>query len=179
MKTTICAALTALLALSASALAQPPPGPPPGGPPPELVEKFKQVRAQVLRDRVGLPEELAKRVEGVLDEVEAERQRLRKRLHQSKKRLGQLVRRDEASEAEYAAAIDELVAAQKEMLRFREAELDRLRKLLTQRQTARMLVALQRLERKAKRHFREFKRHKRRQHRREMRGQDDPFELDE
>lgn len=149
----LLAALAGLL-FASMALAEPPPPP---GPPnrqgePRNSEAFqaqmKVMRSQMLREGARLDEAAAVRVEKVLDQFDVERRAKHARQREMHKALMGLIRADSKDEKAYKDALDGLTAAHRQLLDLRTREFDEMRKVLSQREAARVLVALE----KAMRH---------------------------
>ena len=148
----LLAALAGLLFASV-ALAEPP-GPPgadrQGEPrnPEAFMAQMKVMRGQMLREGARLDEAAAARVEKLLDQFDVERRTKHARQREMHKTLMGLIRADSKDEKAYKDALDGLTAAHRQLLDLRTREFDEMRKVLSQREAARVLVALE----KAMRH---------------------------
>lgn len=153
------------LVSASAAVAQPmPPGPPPHGGPggpgggpggpggpgahggPEMAEKMRELRGQLLRKEAGLDEASAAKAQKVLDTFDQERQKNHRELGEARRALGELAKLDAKEEGAWKKALDALVAANRTMQDLRGRELDELRKVLSQREAAKVILALERMQ---------------------------------
>lgn len=148
--TTGLVVLAMMLTISLPASAQP--GPPPGAGPPAGAGpragqpgNKQQVRLRLLQRRVGLDEATARKVIEVLRSYEGKRAELTRKMQTEKRALGRLVRQDSNDEAAYRQAIDNLMRTQQQIEALRIQEFTELRKVLTAKQQAKLLVELNRL----------------------------------
>ncbi len=105
----------------------------------------QRVRMRVLTGRVGLDDASAHKVLAVLRAHEGKRAELARRMKSEKRNLKRLVRQDSNDEASYRRAIDDLMRTQQEMEALRFQEFTELRKVMTAKQQAKLLVELNRL----------------------------------
>ncbi len=149
----LLAGLTSLL-VSASAMADSPVPPPPmeamQGPhnPEAFMAQMKVMRGKMLREDAKLDEAAAVRVEKVLDQFDAERKAKHMKQRETHKALMALLKADSKDEKAYKEALDGLTASHRQLLELRSREFDEMRKVLSQREAAHVLVALE----KAMRH---------------------------
>jgi len=142
-------ALAVSLLLAGAALAQP------MGPPwkasPERLEKFKEKRGELLREKGGLSEAEAVRVEAVMDRYQAERHELRKQMQEAKQALKTLLDEDSEDQLDYKNNLDILVAVRMSMHELHNAEVAELRKLLTPKQGTKLLAIMERVHKRMRR----------------------------
>lgn len=144
--------MTMALVVAVPASAQPGPrrggGPAagPGGP-----AHKQQVRLRLLQRRVGLDDATARKVIEVLRAHEGKRAELARKMRAEKRTLGRLVRQDSNDEAAYRQAIDNLMRTQQQLEALRFEEFKELRKVLTAKQQAKLLVELNRLMKRRQR----------------------------
>ena len=124
----------------------------------KLEERMKRIRHDVLVKRVGLDEQKAKQVELVLDKYSVERQKLRAEQRSQRRALNELLRADSNDQAAYARALKGLREARKKLHALEEREAEELTKLLTAKQQAKYLRALERVRRELRKKFREHRR---------------------
>ncbi len=135
------------LALGVSSSAHAQKGPPPHAGPPldgaghkraEAQAHMRQMRARLLRERVGLDEKTAQSVEKVLDKYQTEREKLRATVGQEKKTLRALLDLDGNDQAAYTRAMRSMLDAQQKLERLKQQEFDELSKILTPKQQAKL-----------------------------------------
>lgn len=136
----VVAVLLGVVEVSAAQPGGPPDGPAAGAPGPK-----QRVRMRLLQRRVGLDDATAQKVMEVLRTYEGRRQALADRMQQNKRALGKLIREDSNDQASYQRAVDELVRTQREMEALRLEEFAELRKVLTPKQQAKLLMELNKL----------------------------------
>jgi Spy/CpxP family protein refolding chaperone len=135
-----------VLALAAPARAQsgPPPhaGPPahaaPGAKRAQAQQKLRQVRARLLRERVGLDVKTALAVEKILDKFQSERQRLHQAMREEKKKLRALLDLDSNDQAAYTRSQRSLLDVQQKLAMLKQQEFEELAKVLTPKQQAKL-----------------------------------------
>lgn len=110
--------------------------------------RLKQIRAQMLRKRVGLDEATAARVEAVFESHKQERNQQQQRLRNNRKAIMDLVKSDSNDQAAYARAIAEERGAEQALARIRNAQTDELAKILTPKQQAKLTLALRQLQKR-------------------------------
>ena len=117
----------------------------------ELQQRFKKKRGHILRKRVGLSDAKATAVETVLDKHSPLHQKLQRRLAAARLSLGKLLRADSNDQAAFAKALAELQTVAKAMQQLNEQELAQLQKVLTPKEQAKLLRALNRIRTKVRR----------------------------
>ena len=108
----------------------------------EQRERMKDLRHKVLVNKVGLSEEKATKVEGIIDGFNTERAPIRKQMAEEKQALKQLLKQNSDDQGSYEGAIKRLREAQKKLAGVREKEFGALQKELTPKEQAKMLRAL-------------------------------------
>jgi len=145
----LCGLLLATDAFAQPAMPPPPPDAPAGPRSPEaFMAQMKVMRGKMLREQARLDEAAAARVERVLDQFDGERRSKHLKQREMHKALRALLRADSKDEKAYKEALDGLTAAHRQLLDLRAREFDEMRKVLSQREAAHVLVALE----KAMRH---------------------------
>lgn len=125
------------------AFARPWGGPPGYGPDGQVSERYQEVRAKVLRVDVGLDEPTAQRAEQILDDFMAQRQELQTTLHEHRQGLRNLLMTDSEDQKAYEKELNGLLEAQDKLQRLRQEEVEALRGIMTPKQQAKFLDALQ------------------------------------
>lgn len=105
------------------------------------------MRGRLLRERVGLDEATAQRVEQVLAQYDGQHASAREQIRTSQKRLRDLVRANSADQAAYRQAVDGLRSAQAQQQALFNREFEDLKKILLPSQQAKLLLHLGRLNR--------------------------------
>ncbi|HLV22721.1 MAG TPA: periplasmic heavy metal sensor [Polyangiaceae bacterium] len=118
--------------------------------------RLKQLRRDMLRKEVGLSDAQATKVEAVLDQLQPERDRLTRRLHQHRQTLKQLLAKDSDDQAAYTAAINGLRDAQHKLHLLRQKEFDAVRQHLTPKQQAKFVRALHRMHKALRKSLRAY-----------------------
>ncbi|MSP25345.1 MAG: periplasmic heavy metal sensor [Myxococcales bacterium] len=140
---------TATLAISLTAPAYAQPIENDGAPPSaEALERIKKMRGKVLREKVGLSEEKAKKVEASLDAHEPERRRVREATRTARKQLRDLLEANSDDQPAYDAALGKLRAGMKKMMELRDKQLDLFKKDLTPKEQAKLGQILGKLRKK-------------------------------
>jgi len=148
--------LRSLLAvLIGSLIASPAWAEPPDGPPGKQLERFNKMRGKLLRKKVGLSEAKAAKVEAVFKTFAPLRKKLRKTVRGARKDLRQLFKSDSDDQAAYRVALTKLRNANKAMQQLNDKQYGQVEKILTPKEQAKLLRAMQRVRRKmAKMHER-------------------------
>jgi len=114
-------------------------------------ERVERRRGEILRRDVGLDDRKAAEVEKVMKKHAPERQKLRKEQRRAMRDLAELLEDDSRDEQAYAKALERLKAARSKLRTLADQEVAELEKLLTPRQQAKLLRALQHHRREVKR----------------------------
>lgn len=138
------------LMLALPVVAQPRGGGMRGKPTPEMMEKMKEVRGELLREKAGLSEEKAQQVEAVLDANHEQRMELRDVMHSNMEALRQLLNDDSNDQEAFAAALLAVKETRKALQDLREEELEAATQFLTPKEQAKVIVSLKRMHHKAR-----------------------------
>lgn len=131
-------------------------------------QRFKKKRKKLLRKRLGLNENKARQVEGILDKHQAEHRRLGRQLQQARRQIGKLLRQDSDDQKAFAAALSKMQSAAQEIQKLRYRQFEALKKVLSPKEQAKLLRMLNRVHRKLRERRR--KHAKRRGRQRRQRG---------
>lgn len=107
----------------------------------------KEVRARLLRNKVGLDESKAGQVEKILDQHAKERKALQQERMRHQQKLKQLLQADSNDQKAYSTAISGFRTADKKLRALRDKEMDALAKVLTPKQQAQLAVAAKQVQR--------------------------------
>ena len=110
----------------------------------------KVIRAKILRQRVGLSEERAVKVEAVLERYAPERRRVQADIRDATKALRELMRANSEDQQAYGHALDRLRAGQKALQTLRDREEEGVRQLLKPREQALLLRSLENWRKRAR-----------------------------
>lgn len=110
--------------------------------------RIKQVRRRILKQEVGLDDKKAEEVEKVFDKYEPERQKLNKQLREQRIALRDLLKENSDDQAAYKKALEAFRATQKKLKAVTDREVEEISKLLTPKQQAKLMAALQRLRKR-------------------------------
>ncbi len=113
-------------------------------------EKMKAMRAKMLREKVGLTEEKAKQVEGVLDGFHDRHVQLRKAFKENMKAIKDLVKADSADQDAYTKALLAMRDNHKAQQVLMDEQMEALKKVLTPKEQAKMFLAHQKMKMKMK-----------------------------
>jgi len=108
-------------------------------------QKKREMRGRMLRDRVGLSDDKARRVEAVLEKYGPERKRVHSALRDAKEKLRSLVAGKSDDQAAYRAALDQLRSSRKALLDLMERAFGEVSKELTPKEQAKLFLALDEL----------------------------------
>jgi len=151
-------ALAALLLAPAAAMAQPGPG----GPGParaKLKQRIQQVRVQLLQTEVGLDEASARKAAGVIEGFDTLRRGYRLQQKQARERIEFLLQTDSKDMGAFKTEVAKMRKAHIELQKLRVTEFDALTKVLTPRQSAQLILGLERVKRKLRRRLRKARQH--------------------
>jgi Spy/CpxP family protein refolding chaperone len=121
----------------------------------KVEQRLKQARHDVLRKEVGLDEAKAKAVEAVLDKYNAERKQLKGEVRGQREALKKLLDQNSNDDGAYTKALKALRESQKKLANIQDREIDELQKMLTPKQQAKFVRALQRFRQQLKRKLEE------------------------
>ena len=124
--------------------------------------KMKEFRGKVLREKLGLPEDRAVKVEAVLDGFMEQRHKLKEEMRAEMKTVKELLKADSNDMDAYEAAVTNLMAVRSKMEALHAQQFEELREILNPKEQAKVLLALRKMYRKAKGKFRGGKGHKHR-----------------
>ena len=128
-------------------------------------QKMRQKRGKLLRQRLGLAEQQAVRVERVLDSYRAKTKPLRKEMRAAWRSVRQLLKSGSDDQRAYGEALKKIERARARVLTLHQAQRRELKPLLTPKQQIQLMVAHKRMR------HRMMRRHMKR---RGMRGQRGP-----
>ena len=149
------AALGASLAEVSTAAA----APPGGGPRPEQVARVKALRGRVLRERVGLDEARAQKIEAIFEKYQPERRALRKAVRQTMRSLRELVDSNTSEDQAYSAAFAQLKAAQDKLRALRDQQQAEVARIVTPKEAAKLLLTMKKARFEKQRHHFQGGRH--------------------
>jgi Spy/CpxP family protein refolding chaperone len=127
----------------------------------KLRKRLAKLRDRVLRKKVGLSDEKAKKVMAILEGQQAERRELAKQIRSSRRALGQLLRADSEDQDAYAKHFDQLQNGHRALAQLRDQQVTELRKVLTPKEEVKLFHAMEMVKRRFE---------KRRRNRRGRRG---------
>jgi vacuolar-type H+-ATPase subunit I/STV1 len=113
----------------------------------QVADRVKQLRAELLRKRLGLDAGKAAEVERVLDRNAPRRAELQRELRLHRKALRELLDKNSDDQAQYSRELQALRKAQNELHTLRQREFDELAKILTPKQQAKLVAALRQFHR--------------------------------
>lgn len=127
------------------------------GEPGARVTRIRNKRARLLRTRLGLEENRARKVEALFDAHASDKKKTRRAIRAARRKVHALLRDDSDDQAAYRAALDALLSANADLQRLQSEHLTQLRATLTPKEQARLLQMMQR----ARRHIRRASRRRR------------------
>jgi len=171
-----CGALTVALVLSGAALAHP--HGPMAGPvdgqrgmwggegqekpsKEKMMERMKQKRSKMLRNRVGLSETTAVEVEAVMVKNDPERKQLLRRKKALRHRVQALIAEDSDDQNQFQAAMREFRAIEERHVSLRQEEMKALSALLTPKEQVVLHMTLHRFQKKMRRAMEDRRRDRR------------------
>ena len=147
MKRTMTMFLTLSFSLLVAGAAQAEPWGP-RGQTPERMERFKAKRGELLRQKVGLAEAQAVKVEAIMDRYQVERQDLRVQARDAKQAIKTLLAEDSNDQRAYQNELDVLQAVRKSMHELHDAEIAELRAFLTPKESTKLLVMMEQVHKR-------------------------------
>ena len=154
--------VAATLLASAPALGAPPPAAPPpaapGAPAGPMQQRLQRLRSRVLREKVGLADDKATKVEAILDRYAPERRRISQRIREGRQKLKALMVLNSEDQAAYRSALDEVRTNRQALQALMERAFNEIATELTPKEQGRLFLALDELRVKAaaaRRRFRE------------------------
>ena len=128
----------------------------------------------VLRKRVGLSDEVAEKVEQTHQKFSQERRSLHRRMWQSKRALKLLLKSGSNDEKAFSVAVQRLLDGRREMEQLRRRKFEAIRKHLTSKEQAKLLMAMQRMRRRMHKKMRKHRRKRVEKRAREIAEEDAP-----
>lgn len=111
-------------------------------------KKMKEMRGKMLREKVGLAEEKAKQVEGVLDQFHDRHMALRKAFKENMKALKDLVKADSGDQEAYKKAMEAIKSNHEAQRALMEEQMEAMKKILTPKEQAKLFLAHERMGQK-------------------------------
>jgi Spy/CpxP family protein refolding chaperone len=124
----------------------------------EVDARIKQLRADVLRKRVGLEPQKAEQVERILQRHAPQRRKLQEKLRAHRSGLDRLLDDNSNDQQAYARELKGLKETQGELQKLRQREAEELSRELTPKQQAKLVQAMRHLHKRLRRHLRDFDR---------------------
>lgn len=114
----------------------------------KFMAKMKQHRGRMLREKVGLSEAKAQKLERIMDGFHQKRRALHQQMRSNHKALRQLLKADSNDQQAYKKSVDGLIDARDRMQKLKRQQIRAMRKHLTPKQQAKAMMALHRMKRK-------------------------------
>ncbi len=143
-------------------------GPQHGG---QIHQRIQKLRAEILRYDVGLDKAKAAKVKKILEGFDPVRKQLHQRKRMAKRALRRLLRVDSNDQAAFKRVLDDFMKVRDDLVIMRRKQMIALRKELTPKQQAKLLVALKRLQRRVRRARQQLRGGHGRRGRKHFRGQ--------
>jgi Spy/CpxP family protein refolding chaperone len=112
----------------------------------ERTARFEERRRKVLKNRVGLDDEKAKKVEGIFGRMQEERRRLQDEAAATRKELRALLESDSNDQKAYDEALTKLEQTHKALGDLRYKYFDETKTILTPKERAKLLKVLQQVK---------------------------------
>ena len=110
---------------------------------PEVIQKqLNKLRNFMLREEVGLSDEKAKKVIEVLDKYQEKDREIFKKLRATSLKLEALLLEDSNDQSKYKELIEEIARLRDERQSLKKKELDELKKLLSPKEQAKLILSL-------------------------------------
>jgi Spy/CpxP family protein refolding chaperone len=110
-------------------------------------KRLAQVRERILKKEVGLDDAKAAAVEKIFAKYQPVRQKLVKEQREHRQAIRKLLKQNSDDQTAYKKEVSALRAVQKKLRALGEQQADELSKVLTPKQQAKLIAALQRLRR--------------------------------
>lgn len=144
--------VTAALAFAAPAFGESPPPSASADRGGHFEQRVHEMRSRVLRERIGLTEDKARKVEAILDRYAPERRRVATRMREALKKLRALTASNSDDQAAYRGALGQVRASRKALQELMDRAFTEVAKELTPREQVRLFLALDDLRGKAAEH---------------------------
>ena len=116
------------------------------GPPAAAKQRLQKIRARVLRRKVGLSDEKAKKVEEIFRKHNSAQKKAQKQMREGQKELRRLFRADSDDQKAYDAALTKMHKAQRATQKMRDKQFGALKKVLTPKEQAKLLRAMRKVQ---------------------------------
>jgi len=120
------------------------------GPSPERMERHREMRGRLLREKVGLSDEKVVQVQAILDDFRSKQRALKGEMRVQKESIRALLEADSEDQAAYRDALDSIQSIGKQMSALKEGRFEGLGEVLTPKEQAQVMGAIHR----ARRHMR-------------------------
>lgn len=120
----------------------------------EMKQRIEKMRSKLLRNRVGLSEERARKVEQVFERFEPTHKKVRKQLRMAKKSLRELIRSNSQDNAAYDKALEDMRNARIGMDNFHDQINGALKVEMNGRERAILFMAMKRMQQRIKQRMR-------------------------
>ncbi len=155
--------VAATLFACAPAIGAPAAPPPPNTAPPAVAPaggpmgpRMQRVRSRVLREKVGLSDDKASKVEAILDRYAPERRKISLKIREGRQKLKALMVLNSEDQAAYKGALDEVRTNRRALQGLMERAFDEIAAQLTPKEQGRLFLALEDLRKMvARRRFRD------------------------
>jgi hypothetical protein len=114
-----------------------------------MQQKLMRVRSRVLREKVGLSDDKASKVESILDRYAPERRRIGLKIRDGRQKLKALVVLNSDDQAAYKGALEEVRTNRTAMQALMERAFNDIATQLTPKEQGKLFLALQELNKKA------------------------------
>jgi Spy/CpxP family protein refolding chaperone len=128
-----------LLACAPAIAAPNTPAAAPAGP---MAQRLQKLRSRVLRDKVGLTDDKAVKVEAILDRYAPERRKVALKLRDGRQKLKALMVLNSEDQGAYRSALDEIRTNRKALQDLMARAFDEIAKELTPKEQGRLFLAL-------------------------------------
>jgi Spy/CpxP family protein refolding chaperone len=112
---------------------------PPAGP---MAQRLQRLRSRVLREKVGLPDDKAVKVEAILDRYAPERRKVSLKLRDGRQKLKALMVLNSEDQMAYRGALDEIRTNRKALQDLMARAFDEIARELTPKEQGRLFLAL-------------------------------------
>lgn len=126
----------------------------------DRLARMRAIRLQVLKTEVGLPDAKAQQVASAIEGFDGLRRGYRRSLRAARREIKRLLDADSNDMKAYRTAMKQMRSAHVDLQKLRRQEFKAVSKVLSPKQSARLMLSLERINKAVRQRFRKGKQHK-------------------